>query len=105
MASDTATIEIGSIREFGLPAIEALSSTFYPSGHRARRPEYLRWLYEENPCGLGEVVGARENGFLIGMMGLIPLRVQIGREIVVARMVVDVLTHPEHRNKNLFVRM
>jgi hypothetical protein len=103
--SGSIAISILAAPDLGYHSLLRLASTHYPDGHNARCGEYLVWLYEKNPHGAGKVVAAVENDTLIGMMGLIPLKIRVGDLHFIANTVVNVLTHPAHRGKNLFVKM
>ena len=105
MAPDGLAIEIRPLDEIGADAVVGLAASYYPAGHDARRREYLDWLYNRNPFGQGRIVAALERGLLIGMMGLIPFRLRCDDGTFIAHMVVNVLTHPRHRTKSLFVKM
>lgn len=105
MSDGALAIDILRLDEIGIDAVIGLGAAWYPAGHDARRREYLDWLYKRNPAGEGRLVTAVEGGLLIGMMGLVPLRIRNGEDLFTANMVVNVLSHPEHRTKGLFVKL
>src|SRR5260221_349964 len=78
----------------------------YPVAHPARRTEYLQWLHLSNPFGNGIVtLVVGDDQSLLAAMGAVPFRIGVGRESLIAYSVVNVLVHPLHRTKNLFVKM
>jgi hypothetical protein len=98
-----------ALRPFTEACIEpflALAATYYPEGHEARNPAYLRWAFLQNPAGVGRIAHAEtDSGKWTGVMGLVPFRIQHGPRQLTASMVVNVLVHPDHRKEKLFVKM
>jgi hypothetical protein len=82
-----------------------LGSTYYPKSHPAVSRDYLRWLYLDNPSGSATLIVAHENDLWIGLIALIPIALECGGVVRKACFAVNVLTHPDHRGKNLFVKM
>lgn len=82
-----------------------LGSTYYPPEHPVLTKEYLNWLYLENPAGPATLIVAHENNLWIGLIVLIPVLLEYAGQVQKACYAVNVLTHPEHRGKNLFVKM
>lgn len=98
-----------SLNEFDEACIERfleLAATYYPAEHEARNRDYLRWAFLKNPAGVGRIAHAEtSSGKWTAVMGLVPFRIQHGRNQLVASMVVNVLVHPEHRKEKLFVKL
>lgn len=86
------------------PLIE-LGRTYYPPDHPVLTEGFLQWLYLDNPAGPATLVVAHEDGLWIGLIVLIPVVLQDAGRLQRACYAINVLTHPEHRGKNLFVRM
>ena len=88
-----------------LELVIELGRTYYPSGHLLLKKEYLKWLYLDNPAGPATLVVAHEAEIWIGIMVLIPVILESSERLQRACYAVNVLTHPEHRGKNLFIKM
>jgi hypothetical protein len=86
-------------------SIIALARTHYSAGHAILSEEFLQWLLLDNPAGPATLVVGREGDMWIGMVMLIPVRLVRDGIPQQACYAVNVLTHPDHRGKNLFVRM
>jgi hypothetical protein len=82
-----------------------LGNTYYPKGHPAVSRDYLRWLYLNNPSGSATLIVALENDLWIGVIALIPIALECEGVVQKACFAVNVLTHPDHRSKNSFVKM
>ncbi len=82
-----------------------IGKTYYATGHPALTEEFLAWFYLHNPAGKATLVIAHEEGIWIGVIALIPVLLQRAGQMQKACFAVNVLTHPEHRSKNLFVKM
>jgi hypothetical protein len=83
----------------------ALGGTYYPYGHPALSKDFLRWMYLDNPSGPATLIVAHENDLWIGIIALIPIVLECQGMVQKACFAVNVLTHPSHRTKNLFVKM
>ena len=102
----TSTLSLRPLDEACIPRFIELASTYFPEGHEARDPGYLRWAFLKNPAGVGRVACAvTPSGKWSAMMGLVPFRIRHGDREFVASMVQNVLVHPDHRNEKLFVGM
>ena len=68
-------------------------------------PEYLRWLYGENPAG--DVVGfdAWLGDALAATYVTIPAKFVVFGEPVIGLLSLNTATHPDHRGKRLFPRL
>ncbi len=88
-----------------LAFIIKLGETYYPKGAPICTEDYLKWFYLDNPEGPATLIVAREGDLWIGFMALIPVRLEYAGQLHKACFAVNVLTHPQHRNKNLFVKM
>lgn len=79
--------------------------SYYSDDNRIFTDNYLPWLLNENPHGKGFSLNIKIDDDLVANMFLIPVTlIKKGLEKK-AYYVVDVLTHPMHRDKNLFVKM
>ncbi|MBK6957772.1 MAG: hypothetical protein IPH22_04680 [Nitrosomonas sp.] len=65
----------------------------------------LKWLYIDNNEGPATLIVAEEDDLWIGMMVLIPVTLERKGELQKACFAVNLLAHPEHRTKNLFVKI
>lgn len=86
------------------PLIE-LGRTYYPVGHPVLTDGFLKWLYLDNPAGSATLIVAEEDGLWIGLIALVPVILECSNQLQQACFAVNVLTHPSHRTKNLFVKM
>lgn len=82
-----------------------LGRSYYPPDHHALKFDFLKWLYLENPCGSAKIVASEDQGQIIGVIAFIPIELDVCGIIQNACYAVNVLTHPDHRGKNLFVKM
>ena len=82
-----------------------LGRSHYAHGHPVLSLEFLRWFLLDNPAGAATLVVTRERGLWIGIIMLIPILLEDAQAAQRACFAVNVLTHPEHRSKNLFVKM
>jgi len=86
-------------------SIIKLGSTYYPSNYQGLKQSYLNWFYGNNPNGPASLIVAHEDNSWIGLIVLIPIILHYKQQEQKACFAVNVLTHPEHRAKNLFVKM
>lgn len=78
---------------------------YYSEDNKLFNEKYLPWLLHDNPHGEGISVNIKIDNELVANMFLIPVRlIQDGSEKH-AYYATDVLTHPSHRDKNLFVKL
>lgn len=97
-----------SVRDFTAADLQAaikLGQSYYPPDSPCLNHEYLHWLYFQNPHGTATLVHAQVGEEWVGMTALIPVRLRRGAEVARARYAVNVLSHPAHRTKNIFVKM
>lgn len=86
------------------PLIE-LGCTHYPERHQALTEKFLRWFYLDNPAGPATLIVAHEGDLWVGLLVLIPIMLECAGLPQKACFAVNVLTHPEHRGRRLFVMM
>lgn len=97
-----------SIQKFSeniLKDMVILGESFYPKDHLNLSRSYLDWILNKNPFGLSLIATAYEGNVLIGMISLIPLVLSNGRDLKQCYFAINVLTHPQHRNKNIFLKL
>ncbi|MDP3662323.1 MAG: hypothetical protein U1D41_06910 [Nitrosomonas sp.] len=82
-----------------------LGRTYYPEDNPALSEHFLKWLYIDNNEGPATLIVAEEDDLWIGMMVLIPVTLERKGELQKACFAVNLLAHPEHRTKNLFVKI
>lgn len=80
-------------------------SLYYADSNRLFEEFYLPWLLNNNPAGQGEVITINLGDELIASMFIIPLEIKSKDNIKLGYYVTDVLSHPQHRDKNLFIKM
>ncbi|HCR3764250.1 TPA: GNAT family N-acetyltransferase [Citrobacter freundii] len=98
-------VTIERVSEGLLKKIIPFYKTAYDSENRIFNSEYLPWLLYKNPHGEGVSVNIKLNGEIISNMFLIPINMIKNGGDRKGYYVVDVLSHPLHRDKNLFVKM
>jgi hypothetical protein len=85
--------------------LKQLSRAYYDENHPILSDDYLNWIYLENPAGKATLVLVEEDQIYIGVIALIPLVLQVNGKSQQGCFAINVLTHPEHRKKSLFVKM
>jgi hypothetical protein len=98
-------IEAWTAESSHLKHLIQLGRTHYPEGHKVLTEKYLKWFYLDNPEGPATLIVAHEGDLWIGLIVLIPIILESGGRPQKACFAVNVLTHPEHRGKGLFVMM
>lgn len=88
-----------------VPELIELFSREYQSSDRLLDESYLMWLYERNPFGVATIIYAKLDGFVIGSMALIPVRLAKSGKSVQALFVVNVLVDSRHRGRKIFDAM
>ncbi|MEQ5128031.1 GNAT family N-acetyltransferase [Providencia alcalifaciens] len=88
-----------------LEKLNSFYATFYDKNNRIFNENYLPWLLNNNPVGNGKVITITLDNELISSMLIVPIEVKSTIDIKKGYFVTDVLSHPNHRDKNLFVRM
>jgi GNAT superfamily N-acetyltransferase len=75
-----------------------------PGKAAAVTPEYVRWQHSANPAGLAQVGLAKENGSdrIVGVLWLMPLRIQVGKEVMLGSQSMYALVHPDYRRQGIF---
>jgi len=98
-------IFIDQINQNYINDILELSNAYYPKELPNRSEAYLKNLYMKNP--LGSCIGCfcYENKDLIGFLALIPVLLSAKNKPRLSYYCVNVLSHPQHRNKNVFLRL
>lgn len=105
MTTDEVKVSVRDFTAVDLQAAIKLGQSYYPTDSPCLNREYLQWLYFQNPHGTATLVVAQIDDEWAGMTALIPVRLRRGTEVARARYAVNVLSHPAHRTKNIFVKM
>lgn len=88
-----------------LDNLAELGMSYYPPDHHALSHNFLKWFYLDNPYGPAKIAAVEELGKLIGVIAFIPIELESSGIVQKACYAVNVLTHPDHRGKNLFIKM
>ena len=68
--------------------------------------EYLQWQFYDNPAGSARIYGFRNfERDLVALYAAVPQHVQGEDGVVIARMVQDVMTHPDYRGRGLLHKL
>jgi len=78
-----------------------------PGKAAAVTAEYVRWQQSANPAGPAQVGLAKEGGSdrIVGVVWLIPLRLQVGDEVVLGSYSTYALVHPDYRGQGVFTAL
>jgi GNAT superfamily N-acetyltransferase len=68
-------------------------------------PEYLRWLYVENPAGVVLGMNAWQGDALAGHYAVVPIKASSDSGIHRAALSLNTATHPDHKGRGLFTRL
>lgn len=70
-------------------------------------PAYVRWQHSANPAGQAQVGLAKENGSdrIVGVVWLMPLRIQVGHEITLGSQSMYALVAPDYRRQGIFTTL
>lgn len=92
--------------EVDVDGVVALSQA-QPGKAAAITAEYVRWQYSANPAGMAQVALAKKSGSdrIVGVLWLIPLRIQVGEEVVLGSHTTYALVHPDYRRQGVFTAM
>jgi hypothetical protein len=82
-----------------------IASSHFPEDHSSRNLENLRWLYLNNPSGVAMLVIAEVGAIWVGMLALVPVALRINGQKQAAYFAANVMTHPKHRNANIFIKL
>lgn len=80
----------------------ALIRTAFP-GEDVGDPEFLSWLYDQNPSGRAIEYMARNREIVTGHIALLPFRYKTGEATTMGSLTVNVITHPDYRGRGVFV--
>lgn len=98
-------VKIVEAKEQDFKKLLCFYKTHYESSNRIFKNYYLNWLLLDNPNGRGQCVTVSLKDEIIGNFFLVATSVNIKGVVKKGYFATDVLTHPEHRDKNLFVKM
>lgn len=98
-------LHIADANHSNLPDLIKFYKSYFPNDSRIFKPGYLEWLLLSNPCGVAKCVMITLNSEIIANMFLIPIFLSVKGEEKLGYFAAEVLSHPKHRDKNLFVKM
>jgi hypothetical protein len=79
----------------------------YPSSER-KLEEWLKWwgwMYLENPAGRSIIRVAEADSRIIAHHAVVPIKFQIGHQVILGSWGVDAMTHPDYRRLGIFERI
>lgn len=94
--------------EFDQKALTEYSELFaecFPGGSTRFTPEYLEWLYVNNPDGRAVGFDAREGDLLAAHYVCVPARARIDGEVVPVLLSLNTATRPQFQGKGLFTKL
>lgn len=76
----------------------------YPDRQYARQEwmKWWRWMYRDNPAGMGVIALADHDGRIIAHTAEIPIMMKIGDSDVLAAIGLDAMTHPDYRRQGTY---
>jgi GNAT superfamily N-acetyltransferase len=87
-----------------LTEYSALFAACFPGTNRFT-PEYIAWLYLQNPDGNAFGFDAREDGVLAAHYVCIPAQARIDGRVVRVLLSLNTATHPQFQGKGLFTKL
>lgn len=94
--------------ESDYPIIAALLDEVFHSVPYEKRLRLWKWRYHDNPArseAIPHFLVAEQEGKIIGLHGLTPLRVKVGDESVIAGCSCDLAVHPSARSAGLKLKL
>jgi GNAT superfamily N-acetyltransferase len=86
--------------------IIALWKVAFPEGESERADlKYWNWQFRDNPAGFGRIRVAVAEDTIVGQYAIIPMRLQIEGEPVLATLSLDTMTHPDYRRQGMFTTL
>lgn len=85
--------------------LKVFYSCHFDKTNRVFNSEYLKWFLIDNSMGRAKTVLIKHENIIIANMFIVPTVLTENNFNKKAIFVVDVLTHPKHRDKNLFIKM
>lgn len=98
-------VKVEAFEEGMTPNLMRLFQTYFDDGSNLLNPNYIKWLYQQNPFGRAKVVYICQDDQWVGFMALIPVILRKNSDDLSAYFVVNVLVDPSHQGRNLFARM
>jgi predicted N-acetyltransferase YhbS len=73
----------------------------------SRAPDFWHWKYDSNPAGkdMNCVAEDTETGQLVGEAGILPVRVGVRGEPVIATQALDILVDEQYRHRRVFLNL
>ena len=90
-----------SVRPFDGEIARAYLDLF-PEDRDRKQEALLHWRFGDTPQGRGQFGLAVDDGRIVGMIGLIPVALQAGRDTRPAFQAVDTIVDPAYRGRGLF---
>jgi len=95
---------IRAYREGDEEGILELSKAVFPA-KKLDREQWLRqwrWMYKDNPAGVGRIWLAEHNDKIVGQYAMIPIIINISDDVDTSAHSVDTMTHPDYRYQGIF---
>jgi predicted N-acetyltransferase YhbS len=84
---------------------EALRDLFTVVFGRDRGQEHPAWKFDRNPAGPPVLALAEHEGRVVGQYALWPVRLRVGKEVLLGAQSLDTMTHPDYRGQGMFPRL
>jgi hypothetical protein len=94
--------------ESDYPAIASLLDTIFEPRPYAQRLKLWRWRYDANPAKSGSIqpfIVGEQGGKIVGVHGLVPLRVKVGDQTLVASCSCDLAVDPAARSAGMKLKL
>lgn len=82
--------------------VRNLARICFPNSDIAE-PGYFEWQYDQNPSGPAYELITKKGGAVTGHCAAIPMRHKIGPDLQKGSVGVNVMTHPDHRGRGIYV--
>jgi len=63
---------------------------------------WWNWMYKQNPAGQGIIFVADHNDMIVGHYAIVPMLMNVNKNIVVGSLSLDTMTHPDYRRLGIF---
>lgn len=66
---------------------------------------WWRWMYKDNPAGVGKIYLAEDGGKIVGHSAVLFAAMKVGAEVVTSFQSIDTMTHPNYRRQGIYTAL